>query len=191
MGRWLCGPLDGREVTTCSRFINSDVVAAVSITAPTALTSMSANAPDAKTGSRAWSSRFQAAPRQLAGTLASRIKSAQDRKMRRTVCPLCRDPGSLPIVSSHLMPAALYLKTREPGIKNSRLVLMTSKTTTPTDKQIEDHLLCRACEDLLNKNGEAYTLSKVHNGKDFPLFDRLKVAIPLYSAVGVEKYSGA
>jgi hypothetical protein len=89
------------------------------------------------------------------------------------------------------MPAALYLKTREPGIKNSRLVLMTSKTTTPTDKQIEDDVLCRTCEDLLNKNGEAYTLSKVHNGKDFPLFDRLKVAIPLYSAVGVEKYSGA
>src|ERR1700674_1585764 len=95
------------------------------------------------------------------------------------VCPLCKDPASSPIVSSHLMSAALYLKTREPGVKNSRLIMMTSRTTTPTDKQIEDDLLCLACEDLLNKSGEAYTLSQVHNGKDFPLLDKLRVAMPI------------
>lgn len=111
--------------------------------------------------------------------------------MGMKVCPLCKDPASLPIVSSHLMSAALYLKTREPGVKNSRLIMVTSRTTIPTDKQIEDDLLCLACEDLLNKNGEAYALSQVHNGKDFPLLDRFKVAMPLYSGVGVEKFSGA
>ncbi len=105
-------------------------------------------------------------------------------------CPLCKDPTSLPIVRSHLMPAALYLKTREIGAKNSRLIMVTSKTTTPTDKQIQDDLLCVACEDCLNRFGEKYALAQVHDGKDFPLLIRLRLAMPLYSGLGVEKFSG-
>lgn len=106
------------------------------------------------------------------------------------ICPLCNNPGSSLIVRSHLMPAALYMKSRTKGTKNSRLVMLTSKTTTPTDKQIQDDLLCLACEDCLNKNGEKYTLSQVHDGRDFPLLDRLKLAIPVGSGFGVEKFSG-
>jgi len=88
------------------------------------------------------------------------------------------------------MPTALYLKTREHGVKKSRLILITRKTTTPIDKQVEENLLCLACEDRLNKRGEAYALSQVHDGKDFPLLDRLKVAMPLRSGAGVRIFSG-
>jgi hypothetical protein len=105
-------------------------------------------------------------------------------------CPLCNDPSSRPIVCSHLMPAALYSMTREKDTGNSRLIVLTSKTTTPTDKQIQEDLLCLRCENLLNKNGETYALSQVHNGTTFPLLDRLKVAMPLHSGFGVEKFSG-
>jgi len=105
-------------------------------------------------------------------------------------CPLCNDPESRPIVRSHLLPAALYAKTRADGAKGSRILMLTSKTTTPTDKQIQDDLLCLTCEDCLNRNGEKYALSQVHNGRDFPLLDRLRVAMPVYSGGGVEKFSG-
>ncbi len=126
----------------------------------------------------------------LTQLLAARTAKTNQDTRRVVICPLCMDPKSSPIVRSHLMPAALYSMTREIGKKNSRLVVLTGKTTTPTDKQIQNDLLCLACEDCLNRNGEKYSLSQVHDGKNFPLLNKLKIAMPLYSGLGVEKFSG-
>jgi hypothetical protein len=42
----------------------------------------------------------------------------------------------------------------------------------------------------LNKNGEHWVKQQVYNGKEFPLFDRLKLALPVESAPTYQAYSG-
>jgi hypothetical protein len=81
-------------------------------------------------------------------------------------CPLCNQTKDL--VSSHLMPAALYDYCRPPGGNpvafNTRLVIESSR-------QMQYPLLCRGCEDILNKGGEGWIL---------PLFARLDGTFPFH-----------
>jgi hypothetical protein len=64
-------------------------------------------------------------------------------------CPMCGESKN--VVSSHLIPAALYKECRLPGghpiVFNSRLVYESSR-------QMQSPLLCEDCEDILNKGGE-------------------------------------
>jgi hypothetical protein len=79
------------------------------------------------------------------------------------LCTLEKD-----LQSSHLMPAALYDYCRPPGGNpvafNSRLVIESSR-------QMQHPLLCRECEDILNKGGEGWIL---------PLFARLNGPFPFH-----------
>jgi hypothetical protein len=106
-------------------------------------------------------------------------------------CALC---GKRRVLQrSHLMPRRLYGMTRQhQGQGNANPVLVTQTITLQSSKQVWSHLLCAECEDRFSKGGEQYALSQVHNGTDFPLLDRMNVAMPVQTgpSVGVSLYSG-
>lgn len=81
-------------------------------------------------------------------------------------CPMCLETKD--VVSSHLIPAALYKFCDPPGgdpvAFNSQLVIETSR-------QMQYPLLCSGCEDTLNKNGELWMI---------PLFASLDGTFPFY-----------
>jgi hypothetical protein len=59
------------------------------------------------------------------------------------------------VVSSHLMPAALYDYCRPPG---GNPVSFSTKLVIESSRQLQIQLLCRHCEDILNKGGEEWIL---------------------------------
>ncbi len=68
---------------------------------------------------------------------------------------------------------------------------MTSLVVVPTSKQLQDYLLCDGCERRFSEHGEKWIARQVYNGRDFPLLDRLNVAIPLHASPGLQIFSGA
>lgn len=88
------------------------------------------------------------------------------------------------------MPAALYAMTREHGARISHPIMVTRATSVPTSRQIWAYLLCRECEHRFNVGGEQYAMTLVHNGTDFPLLERLNVALPLQEISTLAMYSG-
>jgi len=66
-------------------------------------------------------------------------------------CALCLETKE--VVSSHLLPAALYDYCRPPG--GNPIAFSTERETS---RQMQHPLLCRQCEDLLNKKGEMWIL---------------------------------
>src|SRR5919109_2834716 len=82
-------------------------------------------------------------------------------------CPLCLEEEEL--VSSHLISQAMYDYCRT---ADSEPVIMTSKILMQTSRQVQHALLCRRCEDVLNKGGENWLLPLLAtvDGK-FPLLD--------------------
>ena len=61
------------------------------------------------------------------------------------------------LVRSHLIPSALYdycWKGEHSPIKFGQGFLM------PTDRELQDYLLCSKCEDVLNRGGEAWMADK-------------------------------
>ena len=65
------------------------------------------------------------------------------------------------------------------------------KKVSGSEKQVKDYLLCQDCEYLFNKNGEHWVMQQVYNGKDFPLLDRLKLALHVYADPMLQAYAGA
>jgi len=109
--------------------------------------------------------------------------------LRIGTCKLCLRPHQV-LQRSHLMGRALYRMSRDPTAWNPNPIVITRKTTKPISRQIADYLLCHNCERLLNENGEAWMVTQVFNGRDFPLMDRLNVAVPIQRAPSVEMFSG-
>lgn len=103
-------------------------------------------------------------------------------------CKLCLNRRDLQ--DSHLLPAALYKMTLDPRDKNPHPVLVTQNVALRTSKQLKDYVLCSECEQRFNENGERWMMSQVDNGKDFPLLDRLNVALPFRSTSGLSAFSG-
>lgn len=82
-------------------------------------------------------------------------------------CALCLENQEL--VSSHLIPQAVYDYCRSPG---SEPVSMTSTIVMQTSRQVQHRLLCQRCEDILNKGGESWLLPLLATiDKKFPLLD--------------------
>ena len=71
--------------------------------------------------------------------------------MPRDICKLCQKEKDL--FKSHLMPAALYALCDAP---DSRPVRVAADVVMQTSRQVQDYLLCAACEDALNKGGESW-----------------------------------
>src|SRR6266850_1626361 len=84
-------------------------------------------------------------------------------------CSLCLEDKEL--VKSHLIPRAMYDYCRT---ADSEPVLMTTEVMMQTSRQLQDHLLCKLCEDVLNVGGEQWLL---------PLLARIDQTFPLLGIV--------
>ena len=71
-------------------------------------------------------------------------------------CGLCRRESELQL--SHLIPRALYLDLRMPGLPNPNPLISTPEETGPRQEQVAAHLLCRSCEHRFSINGEKWVL---------------------------------
>jgi hypothetical protein len=99
------------------------------------------------------------------------------------ICRLCKKLADLQM--SHFVARGLHKLLRQP-------VVMTPKIIIRHSGQLKDYLLCKKCEALFNKHGEAWIARRVWNGKEFPLLDRLNVAMPIFpSSVIAQAFSGA
>ncbi len=101
------------------------------------------------------------------------------------ICKLCLQDRELQ--KSHYLPKALYRLCRSDG-KNP--IIATSTVVEFSQKQMWKPLLCKECEDLLNKRGEKYTLEMVHRGDRFSLLERIKLATQIGQNGNVPFYSG-
>ncbi len=89
-------------------------------------------------------------------------------------CPLCLQTKD--VVSSHLMPARMYDYCRPPG---GHSISISSDLVIESDRQLQDHLLCRECEDNLNKGGETWLLPLLAQYQGpFPFYDLLTKVHP-------------
>jgi hypothetical protein len=68
--------------------------------------------------------------------------------------------------------------------------MMTSRRAVPTAMQVKDYLLCAECEDRFNKYGETWAAGQVYDGKDFPLLQRLTLALPFLETPKLRAVSG-
>ncbi|HEV2421612.1 MAG TPA: hypothetical protein VGS59_07890 [Candidatus Acidoferrales bacterium] len=102
-------------------------------------------------------------------------------------CPLCREIKE--VVSSHLMPAALYDYCRPTG---GNPVAFNSKLVIETSRQTQHSLLCRECEDILNKRGEQWILPLfAHLNGSFPFHELLTKTKPAIEDGAARVYAAA
>lgn len=79
---------------------------------------------------------------------------------------------------------------RDPTYSNPNPVYLRKGFALPTSQQLTAHLLCRDCEQLINKHGESWVLRNCYRGTGkFLLRDKLINATPLFSRLG-ECYLG-
>lgn len=103
------------------------------------------------------------------------------------LCKLCLRPK--PLVLSHLVPAALYDYCRIGGLNPIRIA---NGIAMPTSRQTQDYLLCKECEDILNKGGETWLNRKLATmERSFPLYDLLTRSSPEWEEDGTTLYLAA
>lgn len=102
-------------------------------------------------------------------------------------CKMCRRQKNL--MSSHLMPAALYDYCRK---GEHRPIKVGGGFVLPTDRQTQDYLLCEACEHVLSKGGEEWIANKLATWeRHFPFYDLLTRTPPLFDEDGMTVYLAA
>lgn len=100
------------------------------------------------------------------------------------ICKLCVQKNVLE--SSHLMPRRLYEYCQAPGFDPIRV---TSEMVLPTSRQTQDYLLCKECENILNKGGEGWITPKLATfDKQFPLYDLLIAVPPVFAESDYQVY---
>jgi hypothetical protein len=94
-------------------------------------------------------------------------------------CKLCLKL-SVELRNSHLLPKAGYrLVTRSQ--EGEAPVVVKSDVSISKDEHVRAHVFCNDCEDLLNKNGEAWVLRNCHRPKEaFLLKSALEQSRPEY-----------
>jgi hypothetical protein len=94
------------------------------------------------------------------------------------------------LVCSHLMPASLYKYCRQ---GEHSPIMMGGGIVLPTDRQMQDYLLCGVCEDILNQGGEGWIAGKLATWeRTFPLYDLLtKNVAPGFDEGGMTVYWAA
>jgi len=101
-------------------------------------------------------------------------------------CKLCLQTRMLQ--DSHLLPAALYRMSRLDGAANPNPYLISAKRTIQTSRQIKDYVLCRDCEQRINRGGEHYAMSQVNRNGSFPLLAMLNSVPASRSSSGFSWY---
>ena len=107
------------------------------------------------------------------------------RKNVEGICKLCRKRKLL--CKSHYFGRAIHNLCKEDG---EDAVMMTPKVVMATQRQLWAHLLCRHCEERLNKFGETSVLKLLDNGSGFPLLERMRKGIALKDERGTLTFSG-
>lgn len=94
-------------------------------------------------------------------------------------CALCLNEGK-ELYDSHYLPAGVYRVLRDESAAdgNPNPILLGEESAIQTSKQITDYLLCRDCEERLNKNGENYFLQVCWRRNGFLLHDILDRVTP-------------
>jgi hypothetical protein len=99
-------------------------------------------------------------------------------------CKMCVQTKAL--VSSHLMPASLYDYCRT---GKQKPVKVGGGFVLSTDRQAQDYLLCKGCEDILNRGGESWIADKLATWeRAFPLYDLLTKLPPDFDEAGMAVY---
>jgi hypothetical protein len=115
---------------------------------------------------------------------------AHDKKKSREKvvgqCALCLETRTLQ--RSHLIGKAIYALNRD---DDNDPVMMTPERTIITSRQMWQHLLCRDCEQLISKRGEDYVSRLIQRRPDFPLLEKLNVALYYAKEPNLVAYSGS
>jgi hypothetical protein len=84
-------------------------------------------------------------------------------------CPLCLTTKN--VVSSHLIPRAMYDYCRPPG---GNPIAISSELVIESSRQVQDYLLCLDCEECLNQGGETWLMPLLaQRDGPFPFHDLL------------------
>jgi hypothetical protein len=115
---------------------------------------------------------------------------ARDKKKSREKvvgqCVLCLQTKTLQ--RSHLIGKAIYALNRD---DENDPVMMTPERTIITSRQMWQHLLCWDCEQLISKGGEDYVSRLIQRREDFPLLDKLNLALHYAKEPNLVAYSGS
>ncbi|HZU32610.1 MAG TPA: hypothetical protein VFB79_15945 [Candidatus Angelobacter sp.] len=103
------------------------------------------------------------------------------------ICKMCFYQKTL--VSSHFMPRAIYDYCRSGDLEP---VKFSRKVAFCTSYQVQDYIMCKSCEDVLNDGGEKWTVGKLAtmDRKSFPLYEILSKATPQFEDGGAKVYQG-
>jgi hypothetical protein len=101
------------------------------------------------------------------------------------MCPLCLRSAKL--CKSHYLGRVLHNLSRD---GKDHPVIMTPKLVKATPSQMWAHLLCSDCEQRFNERGEKPVIALFNGPKDFPLLNRMNVAMPIKEEPTVVTYSG-
>ena len=100
--------------------------------------------------------------------------------MQIATCKLCL--RNRPLCKSHLIPRAVYALCRAQKARNPNPYLVTHKFAMQSSRHMQVPLLCNDCEQLLRASGEDWLIPELARlGQAFPLFEKLRTAIPLYN----------
>jgi len=97
--------------------------------------------------------------------------------MKQGTCKMCL--ANRDLVSSHLIPAALYGYCSDEHIEPIRV---SDGAVVPTSRQTQDYLLCIDCEGILNRGGESWVNSKLcRMDRKFPLYEIVVSGQPAFA----------
>jgi hypothetical protein len=103
------------------------------------------------------------------------------------ICKLCLEFKELQ--DSHLIPAFAYRIIRKS--QGSDPVMLTARRVGVSSRQVTAHELSWDCEQRFRDNGEDWMAQQVFQGAEFPLLNRLKLAVPDWERPNHIAYSGA
>jgi hypothetical protein len=100
---------------------------------------------------------------------------------RIDVCALCKRSGQ-ELQASHFLPAGVYRVTRDETQDNPDPLKFNDHGVFQNSRQVKDYLLCRECEDRLNKGGEHWFLANCWRKDKFLLASLLHASRPTDSS---------
>ena len=107
---------------------------------------------------------------------------------KRGTCRLCLKEEDLQ--DSHFFPASAYKLCRDAkSLKNP--ILLTDNTAAQSSLQMTAYLLCAACEDRFNVNGERWVHRNLATLERFPIQEAIAKANPIVSGPELAAYAGA
>jgi hypothetical protein len=92
---------------------------------------------------------------------------------------------------SHFLPAAVYAQLRAGSEQNPNPVLVSSRISVATSKQITDRVLCGECEQRFSDGGEECVLGNMARQEGFKLQEAISATNPIQANDTFAVYSAA